>query len=224
MSIATMESPIATHQFIWFAKYTDESIFAEFNDNKTENEFSAVDKKNIKEFGIMGCRAKLWFNSDDGVMKILNPLQTVPLTFEFALEDEKQNLIKLSGRNQNYNDIIQFHRLAKCLIATKGTTEDPNQKTPVVMKEGPTYIDQNNFGFKICIDIEGKGQIFYSQIFRLNFNEPCAIECRIAPTFDFNGSLITTFNNKTLDPTPVTVLGGKSITMVKRLLTNGTAR
>ena len=235
MGIENFESPVTQRHFIWFAKYYDDTLFTEFENNGKENLFYDINKENLKEFGLIGQGAKYSFNTEDGTISVKNPNGT-SYTFDFNLEDENQKLIRLSKNTETapYNDIIQLKRfytdfeikdvIVRAAMATLSpsllkdfleTKKLINHTVPEQPKE-PT-IDQHLFGYKTCINVPGRGELYFKVIFKLNFNMPCELEFRFAPTFDLKGVMTVQLNGQIIAPTEINVANGKSITIVKRM-------
>ena len=198
MAISNLTSPISWQPFIWYAKSFDDSLLTEFEDDKTENEFSDIDRVNLQEFGLMGRGAKLWFSTNDGILNIQDK------RLEFYLEDEEQKLIKLSGRNEFYNDIIQFKQFAQVL--TTNTKEG----------FGPLTIDAFHLGYKHSFEIEGKGKIHFAIILRMPMGHPMKIGFKITPSFDFKGKLFMRINGQPdSNPSDIDTKGDVSVTLEK---------
>ena len=235
MGIENFESPVTQRQFIWFARYNDGTFFTEFENDGKENSFYDINKENLKEFGLIGHGAKYSFTTEDGTFTVFNPDGT-KYTFVFNLDDEAQKLIRLSKNSDTspFNDIIQLKRfytdfeikdlivrtamaalapsLLKGFLQTKkliGDTIEEPAKEPIV--------DQQLFGYKTCIEVPGRGQLHFKVIFKLNFNSPCELEFRFAPSFDLKGVMTVQLNGKSIAPTEINVTNGRSVVVVKRM-------
>lgn len=204
MGIEQFESPVSQRRYIWFAKYYDNSILTEFEPGGKENEFKDIDKENIKEFGIIGENSKIWFDTGDGIIQLINPSSIIN-TFDFNIEDDKQQLIRITNRNFHYNDIIEYHKVHR--------DYDPRTKEQCDMVH-----DGLHFGYKMEVDVPDKGKLYFQVLFKLNFGEPCQIDFKITPTFDFVGFLTMRFNRNAIPPTSFETKANKSITLSKRLV------
>ena len=209
MGVENFESPMTNRRYIWFAKYFDDSCLYEFDNVGKEGDFTKVDKDSLKEFGIIGHGSKIWFNSDNGVIQILNPGQTVPSTIGFYLTDDKDELIRLTNRNDRYKDIIQY-KFGGIWLDPRGaeTTNDMSA-------------DQHFFGYKTEIETE-KGKLFFKLIFVLDLTgAPCQIQLRLSTEFDIKGNLFTVFNNiPSAEPNAFEMAKGTSINLIKQLVSS----
>jgi hypothetical protein len=181
MSIKDLQSPMGEVQpFIWFAKYNDDSLFTEFEEDKKENEFSKIDKENLKEFGILGKGVKFYYSAKDGIIW-LKDVKGNGNYFEFYLKDENENIIKLSDRNDDkkYNDIVQY----------KGFHQDFELKSKNALHG--LVIDSYHIGYKYDINIEDRGHIYFRALLRYETETGKGIKLgfRFAPTFNLKGKL-----------------------------------
>jgi len=197
MSIENLESPIEWRPFIWFAKSHDGTILTEFEDSGKENEFTNIDKVNLKEFGLLGRGLKLWYSTEDGILNIFDK------KVEFYIEDEEQQVIKLSGIElENYNDIIQY----------KGFYQDFAVNTKNAL--GGIVIDSYHFGYKHIVSIKDKGDIWVQSIFRMhmeNKESPMKIGIRLATSFDLKGKLFINIDGAVdTEPMDIMVLSGRA--------------
>ena len=137
MGVENFECPVSHRRYLWFSKYFNDSLFTEFENSGKENDFNDIDKENLKEFGLIGHGSKIWFNTDDGVLQLLNPGEEVAKTFGFYILTKGAKLIKISNRNdRRYNDIIQYK--------FGGIDLDPSGKETT----GLMSADQHLFGYK----------------------------------------------------------------------------
>jgi hypothetical protein len=198
MSIEKLESPISRQPFIWFAKSYDGTLLTEFENSGKENLFDSIDKVNLKEFGLLGRGAKLWYSSEDGVINIDSEFSNRKI--EFYLEDQKQNLIKISGRKfEKYNDIIQF----------KAFHQDFHVNTKNAM--GGLVIDAFLFGYKKVITIPDEGDIHFQFLFNLQMGKPMKLGFRFAPTFYLNHKLFVRIDGQQdVEPIEIKVLADRS--------------
>lgn len=207
MGIENFESPMTNRRYIWFAKYFNDSVYPEFENNGKENDFSKIDRSNLKEFGLIGHGSKIWFNTDDGVLQILNPGQEESTTIGFYLTDEKDDLIKLTNRNDRYNDIIQY-KFGGIYLDPRGveTTNDVSA-------------DQHFIGYKTEIETE-KGKIFFKLIFVLDLTgNPCQMKIRLASEFELKGNLFTVFNKvPAVEPNAFELAKGGSVNIIKQFV------
>ena len=207
MGVENFESPMTNRRYIWFAKYFDDSFLYEFDNVGKEGDFTKVDKANLKEFGLIGHGSKIWYDSDDGVIRILNPGQSEPSTVGFFITDENDELIKLTDRNDRYNDIIQY-KFGGIWLDPRGT-ETTNDMSA----------DQHFFGYKAEIETE-KGKLFFKLIFVLDLTgQPCQLQLRLSTEFDIKGNLFTVFNKvPSAEPNAFEMAKGTSISLVKQFV------
>ena len=85
MGVENFECPVSHRRYLWFSKYFNDSLFTEFENSGKENDFNDIDKENLKEFGLIGHGSKIWFNTDDGVLQLLNPGEEVAKTLHVKL-------------------------------------------------------------------------------------------------------------------------------------------
>lgn len=86
-------SPVNTQSFIWMAEYFFKDGLTEFDLNtQKENDFNLIDKKDLKNFGLIGQGAKLYFDCHNGKFNILG--------------NQYMFLIRIKGIDYIVNDLL----------------------------------------------------------------------------------------------------------------------
>lgn len=102
-------SPINTQPFIWMAEYFSNEGLTEFDlKTKKENNFTDIDKSQLKRFGLIGENTKMFFNCDGGNFSICGR------NFSIELKCEGK-LYRLNDASNHISDIITYKR-AEALI------------------------------------------------------------------------------------------------------------
>lgn len=161
--------------FIWFAKYNDDSILTEFDDEQKENNFNDIDKENLKEFGLLGKGVKIYYSTEDGIIKMKDTKGHIDI-IESSLKNGDAVECISSRKDTVYNDIVQF----------KGFHQDfdPLTKDPL----HGVVIDSFHIGYKIVIKGE-TGVIYVRVLLRLELGSGIKLGFRFAPTFDLKRKL-----------------------------------
>lgn len=150
-------SPIPYQPFLWFAKYENSAI-TEFENDKKENRFDDIKKEDVVEFGLFGNGGKIYFNTNEGIIKLVDRELNV-----FLIIDNKE--IPLTGnKSVDYHDIITYKHASYDLAisGTKATTK------------GHPQIDEYHVGYKTKIDLGDLGKLGYKIIYTLPMNRPSA--------------------------------------------------
>lgn len=161
----------ADQPFIWFASYENQELITEFEDDGRENSFYSIDKSRIKEFGLLGRKAKLFYDSNTGVFNIVGH------KVEFLLELDDGKVIPLTKQPEPYNDIITY----------KSAYTDYNLTT----KQTCSYIDAYFFGYKHSFARNDGMEIHSKIIFSLPMDDTMHFGIRLATNKDISGKLIT---------------------------------
>lgn len=105
--VTTMNrSPIRKQRFIWFCLYEDGSMFTEFNDDGSENEFSDIKQDELKEFGILGNGGRIYFNTTDGIIH-LDRERTLKV---YIVDEEGKKIYLTENSDIDYHNILQYKK------------------------------------------------------------------------------------------------------------------
>jgi len=167
-------------KFMWFAKYNDGSIVYELEDDK-ENDFYSIDKDKLKEFGLVSKDSKISFDIDNGIFTVLGD------TLDFSIDD-----IKISGRDEKYNHIIQYKELHRDF--------DINTKKSI----SENVIDAFHIGYEKNIKIDRYKSIIISVVCRVEVGKPIKLGFVIATNFELKGKLYVDRNGD-IDKFPIDV-------------------
>lgn len=198
------------HQVMaWFARYFDKSVFEEFLEDGTQNEFPDIDKLNLKEFGLFGGQNRLWFDTRDGVIHTLNR-SGGRFGLRFHLEDQDQNLIRITDREAKYNDIIMFRKFHADIDFTELT----------LGKEVPATADVFYFGYKLPIVVD-QGVINAKVLVAVDpFSEaaPVTLQVSLTSTFDFDGYFVMYANDDMVPVEEVQIRANDAATVIEKVL------
>lgn len=154
MSFSTLESPV-TLPFIWYAKYTDGTVLAEYaDDGQTKNEFTSIDKTKVSEFGLYGRQCKFYINISDGIFhfeNINNSILNKKIEIYFVDSAGLQTNIT-SNSNLSYTNVI----------ALKGFFADIVKG----QKSAAGYVNKFVFGYNLSIPLS-KGTLSTKILFEL---------------------------------------------------------
>lgn len=193
----------------WFAKYFDGKVFEEFHEDGTQNGFFDIDKLNLKEFGLFGGNNRLWFDTRDGVIHTMNSKGN-RFGLRFHLEDEDQNLIKITDREAKYNDIIQYKKFHADIDFSSAT----------IGKEIPASADIFYFGYKLPITVD-QGIINAKVLMIVNpfsTEAPVTLQVSLTSTFDFDGYFVMYANDDMVPVTEVQIRANEAATVIEKVL------
>lgn len=196
-----MASPKATNgqPIVWFAKYFDNTLLEEFEEDGKENMFKNIDLGNLKEFGLYGGNVRMWFDTRDGMIHIFHP--QIQIGLRFFIETTDHEMIKLCFRDDKYNDIIQYKHFTQFFnLAGQmfGVDED-----------GRSIPDQFFMGYKLKADTKNGDLNFTVRLMVNREDNSIHLLFHLAPKFDLDGHLLL-FRNEDCMPTKISIEKDKS--------------
>jgi len=163
-------SPINTQPFIWMVEYFLGDGLTEFDLNTQEpNPFQFIDKSKVKRFGLIGNGAKLFFNSNGGIFRLLGN------TYQFAISIDNMNY-PLNPLSHFVNDIITYKK-AEAIMNINGSNLDTAPK-----------IKGYYFGYKTQLTIKDM-KFFIKPIISITEGQPLQIILSISCDKDFSGTI-----------------------------------
>ena len=161
-------SPIHTQPFIWMVEYFLGDGLTEFDLNTQEpNPFQLIDKSKIKRFGLIGNGAKLFFNSNGGVFRILGK----KYRFGISIDGIYYNL----NPSENFvNDIITYKQ-AEAIMNINDSAYDTTPK-----------IKGYFFGYKTKLQVKDM-KISLKPIISIIEGEPLRLHLSITTDKDYTG-------------------------------------
>jgi len=152
-------SPIDTQPFIWMAEYFSNMGLTEFDlGTLEENNFSDIDKENLRKFGLIGKGTKMFFDCQGGSFNV------VGRNFSIELECDGK-LYRLNDVSNHITDIITYKR-AEAVIpygSQKGGQLKPNISGYFCGYKTKLCINDVNFNFKPIISLVA-GKLLYLDI------------------------------------------------------------
>lgn len=162
------EKTINSQVMAWYARYYNDEVLEEFNEDGTDNSFFDIDKKNLKEFGLYGGFNRFWYDTRDGVFHIRNA-KGIEYSIRAHLEREDQSLIKITDKEMLYNDIVQYKKFYADLELALG-------------KETPASPTEFYLGYKFSTDVP-EGVLNVKAIFIIS---PFSKEEKVMTRFTFS--------------------------------------
>lgn len=125
-------SPVANEgqTYIYFAEYNDGSYLYEYDEETNHYNFDSINQVEVKNFGLIGNRLKLFFETENGI-------------FHIGKQQFKIKITKDDDTELSYDDC------KKSLITFKTAHTDCSFSR---MDKMETVIESFNFGFKTKID------------------------------------------------------------------------
>lgn len=172
---------IVDHQdFMWVAEYKDESIYPEFNlETKTENIFYSIKRKELINYGLVGCGYKFYYSIDTGSFM----LDGRKIDIEYKTDTKTYNF---TNQNQRYDGIIQF----------KDAESNFNPLAGCGDLDGT--ITQYNFGYKTKLEFDDI-EMNLRAICVVPYNDPVYMEFRLVSNQDLDGKFIIRRDGKIID-------------------------
>jgi hypothetical protein len=142
-------SPVNTQPFIWMAEYFSNTGLTEFDFcTLKENNFSDIDKENLRKFGLIGKGTKMLFDCQGGSFNV------VGRNFSIELECDGKSY-RLNDISNYITDIITYKR-AEAIIPyglQKGGQLKPNISGYFCGYKTKLCINEVNFNFKPIISL-----------------------------------------------------------------------
>lgn len=99
-------SPVRKQRFIWYCLYDDGSMFTEFNDDGSENNYDDIKQDELVEFGILGNGGRIYFNTADGIVH-LDRERTLKV---YLITEDNIRINLTENSDIDYHSIVQYKK------------------------------------------------------------------------------------------------------------------
>lgn len=180
--LKTFKTPEGCNPFMWVCKYSDGTYIPEFENKDKENSFLKIEKEKVDELHLLGNGFHSLFNTNDGKFIFNDDTQV-----DFTLIPKNDKEIKITGRDDDYHDIIQYKG-----FYTDGVSNLNNANLQC-------HTCSYHIGWKKQFKINENTSIFFKAILSVVLNEGIKLEIKLSSNNDFDGDFIVSIKKPNED-------------------------